>query len=153
MDKVLTTALLTIAAVVAAVMVINALLPSVGKSSNALISSQEAATQRIKTDIEIIHVASDTSLNRVYVWVKNIGASEILAIDRSDIFLKTATSYDRLPYGAGAQYWDFIIEDDTSWRPSATSKITIYLSALPAGDYLVQFFTHNAVAAQKAFSV
>ena len=153
MDKVLVTALLTMAAVVSAVLVINALVPSVGKGSSALVSSGDAAAQRIKTDVYIIHVASDASTSQIYLWVKNVGASEILAIDRSDVFLKTAGSYDRLPYASGSQYWDYQIEDETIWRPSVTNKITIYLSSLAPGNYLVRFSTNNGVTAEKAFSV
>ena len=153
MDKVLATTLLTMAAVVSAVLVINALLPSVGKGTSALVSSGDAAAQRIKTDVHIVHVATDTSSNQIYFWVKNIGAAEILAINRSDVFLKTAGSYDRLPYASGPQYWDYQIEDETIWRPSVTNKITIYLPSLAPGDYLVRFSTNNGVTAEMAFSV
>lgn len=154
MDKVIVTALLTMAAVVAAVMVVNSLIPVVGRGSSALVSSSETAAQRIKADIDIIHVASDASANEVFVWIKNVGSAEIVAIDRSDLFLRTASAYDRLPYGAGPEYWDYIIEGgETTWRPAATSKITIHLSSLPSGEYLVRFLTYNGVVAEKPFSV
>ena len=72
MDKVLTTALLTIAAVVAAVMVVNAILPAVGTGSTSVVSSSRAAADRMKTAIEIIH-ATHTNGNGVLFWVKNVG--------------------------------------------------------------------------------
>ena len=153
MDKVIVTALLTMAAVVSAVLVVNALMPTVGKSSSALIANGNAAAERIKANIEIVHIASDASTNQVYVWVKNVGATNILAIDRSDLFLKTSNSFDRLPYGSGVQYWENQLEDDILWRPTVTNKITIHLSSLPPGDYLVRFSTHNGVITEKAFSV
>ena len=153
MDKVLVTTLLTMAAVVAAVMVVNTMLPALGRSSSAVLSSSAAASNRLKTDTEIIHISTDTSSFLVYAWVKNVGATDIIAITSSDLFFKTATTFDRLPHGSGAQYWEYSIEDDTVWRPGVTIKITVHLTSLAAGDYLVRFVTHNAVTADKEFTV
>ena len=99
MDKVLVTTLLTMAAVVAAVMVVNTMLPALGRSSSAVLSSSSAAADRLKTDTEIIHVSTDTtgSPELVYAWVKNVGAADILAITSSDLFFKTDTTFDRSP--------------------------------------------------------
>ena len=157
MDKVLVTTLLTMAAVVAAVMVVNTMLPALGRSTSAVLSSSTAASDRLKTDTEIIHVASDTSGSPkiVYAWVKNVGGAEITAIDSSDLFFKTSTTFDRLSYNAScsSDCWSYSIEDDTIWRPGATIKVTINLTTLGSGDYLVRFVTHNAVSAEKEFTV
>ena len=61
MDKVITSALLIIASVIAAVALINAVIPAMGKSSSALVAANSDAADRIRTDIAILHVASDTS--------------------------------------------------------------------------------------------
>ena len=128
MDKVITTALLTTAAVVAAIMVINSMLPAIGRSSSSLLTSSGTAADRIKTDIEVIHISTSTSTNQVFVFVKNVGGTDVTALDKSDVFLKTSSSYDRLPYGSGAQYWDYVItESNTVWKPGVTLKITINL--------------------------
>ena len=157
MDKVLVTTLLTMAAVVAAVMVVNTMLPALGRSTSAVLSSSSAASARLKTDTEIIHVASDTSGSPkiVYAWVKNVGGAEITAIDSSDLFFKTSTTFDRLSYNAScsSDCWSYTIEGDTIWRPGATIKVTINLTTLATGDYLVRFITHNAVSAEKEFTV
>ncbi len=157
MDKVLVTTLLTMAAVVAAVMVVNTMLPALGRSTSAVLSSSSAASARLKTDTEIIHVASDTSGSPkiVYAWVKNVGGAEITAIDSSDLFFKTSTTFDRLSYNAScsSNCWSYTIEDDTIWRPGTTIKVTINLTTLASGDYLVRFVTHNAVSAEKEFTV
>lgn len=143
------------AAVVAAIMVVNTMLPALGRSTSAVLSSSTAASDRLKTNTEIIHIATDTSTFKVYAWVKNVGAAEITAIDASDLFYKTSTSFDRLPYNAAActGCWSYSIEDDTIWRPGATIKVTVHLTSLAAGDYMVRFVTHNAVAAEKEFTV
>ena len=160
MDKVLVTTLLTMAAVVAAVMVVNTMLPALGRSTSAVLSSSSAASERLKTDTEIIHVATNTSGSPkiVYTWVKNVGGAEITAIDSSDLFFKTATTFDRLSYDASpscsSPCWSYSIEGgDTIWRPGATLKVTINLTTLDTGDYLVRFVTHNAVSAEKEFTV
>ena len=159
MDKVLVTTLLTMAAVVAAVMVVNTMLPALGRSTSAVLSSSTAASVRLKTDTEIIHVATDTtgSPKIVYTWVKNVGGAEITAIDSSDLFFKTSTTFDRLTYDASpscsAPCWSYAVEGGGIWRPGATVKVTINLSTLAAGDYLVRFVTHNAVSAEKEFTV
>ena len=145
------------AAVVAAVMVVNTMLPALGRSTSAVLSSSSAAAKRLKTDTEIIHIATDTtgSPEIVYAWVKNVGAADIDAITSSDLFFKTSTTFDRLPYNAscGNDCWSYSIEDDTVWKPGVTVKITINLTTLAAGDYLVRFVTFNAVAAEKEFTV
>ena len=155
MDKVLVTTLLTMAAVVAAVMVVNTMLPALGRSTSAVLSSSTAASDRLKTDTEIIHVATDTSAFKVYAWVKNTGATEITAIDSGDLFYKTSSTFDRLPYNASActDCWSYTIEDDTIWSPGVTIKVTVHLTTLPTGNYLVRFVTRNAVVAEKEFTV
>ena len=158
MDKVLVTTLLTMAAVVAAVMVVNTMLPALGRSTSAVLSSSTAASDRLKTDTEIIHVATDTSAFKVYAWVKNTGATEITAIDSGDLFYKTSSTFDRLPYNAsascpGSSCWSYTIEDDTIWSPGVTIKVTVHLTTLPTGNYLVRFVTRNAVVAEKEFTV
>ena len=143
------------AAVVAAVMVVNTMLPALGRSTSAVLSSSTAASDRLKTDTEIIHVATDTATFKVYAWIKNTGATEIIAIDSGDLFYKTSTTFDRLTYNASActDCWSYSIEGDTIWRPGTTIKITVHLTTLASGDYLVRFITHNAVSAEKEFTV
>ena len=51
MEKAITSGLLIIASVVAAIALINAVIPALGKSSSALITANAAASDRIKTDI------------------------------------------------------------------------------------------------------
>ncbi len=157
MDKVLVTTLLTMAAVVAAVMVVNTMLPALGRSTSAVLSSSTAASDRLKTDTEIIHVATDTATFKVYAWIKNTGASEITAIDSGDLFYKTSTTFDRLTPGdpgCTAPCWEYTVEGSgTVWNPGDTIKVTVHLTTLPTGHYLVRFVTRNAVVAEKEFTV
>ena len=144
------------AAVVAAVMVVNTMLPALGRSTSAVLSSSTAASDRLKTDTEIIHVATDTATFKVYAWIKNTGAAEITAINSGDLFYKTSTTFDRLPHNDDActDCWSYSIEGgSTAWNPGDTIKVTLHLTTLPTGNYLVRFVTRNAVVAEKEFTV
>jgi archaellum component FlaG (FlaF/FlaG flagellin family) len=156
MDKVLTATLLTMAAVVAAIMVINTMLPALGKASSSLISSTGAASDQIKTNLDIVHVATNTSTNQILVYVKNIGTIEITDIDSSDVFLQTGTAtYDRITYNAGSNpKWIYTIQDSaTAWTQNRTVLITITVSSLTSGDYKVRIVTPNGVSTEESFSV
>ncbi|MFQ6027754.1 MAG: hypothetical protein ACE5Q6_09715 [Dehalococcoidia bacterium] len=158
MDKAITTGLLIIASIVAAMALINAVLPAMGKSSGALLAANSAASDRVRTDIEVVHVASDTSSgseDQIIVWVKNIGPNEIDSVDTSDVFLTTPSEVKRIPYGSGAEYWDYTVENGTDWTQAVTIKMTLHLAdaSVVAGVYNVNVTVYNAVSSNKDFSV
>ena len=66
--------MLTIASIVAIVAVVNAVLPSVGRTSGALISASGVVEDRIASQIEIVHATGQNGNPDATVWVKNIGA-------------------------------------------------------------------------------
>ena len=156
MEKAITTGLLIIASVVATIALINAVIPALGKSSGALVTANAAASDRIKTDIEILHATGDTSAKTVTFWVKNIGTTVIKDITASDIFLDTPSSISRLSYtsGCSSDCWDYVLEGGaTAWKNSETVKFTVTLSSLASGVYSVQLSVFNGVSADKDFSV
>ncbi len=156
MEKAITTGLLIIASVVATIALINAVIPALGKSSGALVTANAAASDRIKTDIEILHATGDTSAKTVTFWVKNIGTTTIKDITASDIFLDTPTSVSRLSYtsGCSSDCWDYVLEGGAiDWRNSETVKFTVTLSSLASGVYSVQLSVFNGVSADKDFSI
>ena len=166
MDKVITTALLTIAAVIASVIVVNTMVPALGRGSSSVVGSSAVSAEQIKTNVEIITVTAIST--EIYVWVKNVGAVEILSIDDSDVFLKDvgAASFDRMPYEAplpaddpcadapaNGNWWYCLEEGAPSWKPGNTVQVTIERSPAPSGEYLVRFVTSNGVSVEKTFSV
>ncbi len=156
MEKAITTGLFIIASVVATIALINAVIPALGKSSSALVSANSAASDRIRTDIEILHATGDTSAKTVTFWVKNIGSTTIKDITTSDIFLDTPSSVSRLSYTAGcsSDCWDYALEGGaTDWKYTETVKFTISLSSLATGVYSVRVSVFNGVSADKDFSV
>ena len=158
MDKAITSALLIIASVVAAVALINAVLPAMGKSSSALLSANSTASDRVRTSIEVVHVATDTSPgseDQVIIWVKNVGPNNIVAVNTSDVFLTTPTEVKRVPYGSGSEYWDYELESGTDWTRTSTIKITLHLAngSVVTGVYNIIFTVYNAASSSRDFSV
>ena len=91
MEKVITTAMLLMASVVAALALINAVLPALGKSSSALATANSVAAARIRTDVDVIHSTGDTS-GTITVWVKNVGAQVIRSVKDSDVIITKPTA-------------------------------------------------------------
>ena len=155
MEKSITTALLIIASIVAAMALFNAVMPAMGKSSGALVTANAAAADRIRTDIEIIHATGDSGTNKITVWVKNIGTQVISSVTASDLLITDSSSVKRLPYqsGCSSECWDYQIEDSaTAWVQAVTVKFTLS-TAVSAGAYSVSVSVANAVNATKDFSV
>ena len=155
MEKVITTALLMIASVIAATALINAVLPAANKSSGALLSANSVAADRIKTDIEIVHASGNDTSNKITMWVKNIGTKNIVPISASDVILTTPSDVLRLPYvsGCSSECGDYFVEDSGSdWKQSVTVKFTLSTS-VTTGVYTITLSVVNAVSAVKDFSV
>ena len=64
--------MLVIASLIAAIALINAVLPATGKSASALTTANSEAAKRIKTDIDVIYASGNTS-GTITIWVKNVG--------------------------------------------------------------------------------
>ena len=160
MDKVITTGLLIIASIAAAIALINAVLPAMNRSSSALVAANSSAADRIRTHIEVVHVASDTSPggeDQIIIWVKNVGVNRIVPIESSDIFLDMPSTVKQLSHGSssGAEYWDYTIENGAEWTQGVTVKMTAHLAngSVTSGTYSVSVSVYNAVTASKDFSI
>ena len=155
MEKAITSALLIIASIIAAMALINAVIPAASKSSGALLMANSTAADRIKTDIEIVHASGDDTSNKVTLWVKNIGTKTIVPVSASDVILTTPSDVLWLPYvsGCSSECWDYPVEDSGSdWKQSVTVKFTLSTS-VTAGVYTVAVSVVNAVGAVTDFSV
>ena len=156
MDKVIVTALLTIGAVTAALVVIVAMGPSIADSSQAVAESQNEAADRIRTSIEIIAVTADSGGTQIDAWVKNVGVEPISPVNKTDVFVITpGTRYDAMTYSTapGDKTWK---EDPvpSPWDRSDTLHIIIDLSAsaLTVGDHQLRVTTRNGITADMTFS-
>lgn len=150
--------MLTIAAIVAIVAVVNAVLPSVSRTSGALISASNVVEDRISSQIEIVHATGQDANADAEVWVKNTGSSSIGAVDRVDVFFGPDGDFQRIPQGdpgCTAPCWEYAVENASSWEPTATLHITIHANTnLASGTtYYVKVVTPNGISNSKFFTV
>jgi hypothetical protein len=151
MDKVMVTLLLLIAGVVCSLVLLNAVYPAITGSSSAVVDAASKIDDRIRSNIAIIEMSHSGS--NAYIWVKNVGASSIGGLSNGDIFFGPQGNFARIPYGGStAPYWDYILENDTRWGPSATLKITIHYTDTPSGEYYFKLVTPNGVSAEDFYS-
>lgn len=155
MDKVIVTALLIVAGVVAAVILYNSIYPAIAESGDALARRQRQIDDRLQSQIEIIHAAPDGAItDGAWVWVKNVGSQRISAIENCDLFFGPEGSFSRLSYGDGDGQWTYEVENGTEWDPSTTLKITVdYTESLSDGTrYFVKVTTPNGISDEYYFS-
>ncbi len=180
MDKAIVTLLLTVAGVIAAVAVMNAVYPAVTRSSSALSSASGNVDERIKTSVSVVQGLGelnssgtfvDTNSNSLFdffIWVKNVGDIRVSAIEESDVFFgqpgaAAAHTVKRVPHtsDAGGTYpqWSYAVENGTDWGPANTIKVTVAFNdgcpgacSKPAGTYYLRFITPNGVSAEHYFS-
>lgn len=156
MDKVIVTGLLIIGSVTAALVVILTIGPSVSNSSQSVLQTQREASVRIKTDIEIIAVAANSSGTLIDAWVKNVGVAPIMGLSTSDVFVVTAgVRYDSMVYAtSGDNTWTELPPDST-WERGQTLHMAITLPAgdpLTSGNHTIRVSTPNGIIAERVFS-
>lgn len=150
--------MLTIASIVAIVAVVNAVLPSVSRTSGALISASSVVEDRIASQIEIVHATGQDGDPDAEVWVKNTGAATVDGLNRVDVFFGPDGDFQRIPQGdpgCTAPCWEYALENASTWEPTATLHITIRSSSdLASGTtYYVKVVTPNGIADSKFFTV
>ena len=146
------------AAIVAIGSVITALMPAVNRAGTALVTSADVADDRLSSRVEIIHAIGQDTATFADVWVKNTGSTRIAAITQSDVFFGPETDFQRIPYGGAScsvPCWEYTVENDTEWNPTATLHITIHVStALATGNtYYVKVVAANGVEDSKFFTL
>ena len=156
MDKAIITSFMIIASVVCAMLVFNAVYPAVIRSSDAMVSMKGRVDDRLKSQIEIIHATGKSTDSDVSVWVKNIGSLRIGAVESCDVFFGQEGEFVRVPYGSGGPpHWEYTLENDTDWNPSATVKILIRYGVVSPdpGRHFLKVTTPNGVSDEYYFSI
>jgi archaellum component FlaF (FlaF/FlaG flagellin family) len=166
-DKVITSMLLIIAAIVATVVVINAVLPSIQRTSSDIAAASDVVGARLRSDVRIVETAGVVGNDYLQVWAKNVGASNIPSLEKIDVFFGETTDFERIGYDPEdtcpnpsppprtENCWQYALENDTEWTPYATLRITIYLTYnLETGkDYVSTIVLPNGLIASKIFSL
>ncbi len=151
--------MLTIASIVAIVAVVNAVLPSVGRTSGALTSASSVVEDRISSQIQIVHATGQDGNPDANVWAKNIGSAAVDPLSRVDVFFGPTGNFQRIPQGdpgCSAPCWEYTLENGTSiWEQTSTLRITVHNSGnLATGTtYYVKVVTPNGITDSKFFTV
>lgn len=133
-------------------------MPAISRAGNSLVSSADIADSRLSSRVEIIHATGQDTGTDAEAWVKNTGAARIDAIAQADVFFGPENDFQRIPYGGSgcsAPCWEYTVENDTEWNPTATLHLTVHLSsALAAGNtYYVKLVASNGVEDSKFFTL
>jgi hypothetical protein len=149
LDKTIVTALLLIAGVISVVVMFNAIYPAITEGSSAMVGMERRIAERFRSQIEIVHVAPDgVTTKTALIWVKNIGATAVRPVESCDLFFGPEGNFARIPYQTGDSHWTYTIENDSTWKPTATIKITLdYAEFLADGErYYVKLVLPNGIA-------
>jgi flagellar protein FlaG len=147
-----------VAGIVAVVAVINAVLPSVDRTSGALTSTASVIDDRLGSQVEIVHATGEDGGTVADVWAKNVGSTIIRPLDKMDLFFGPEGQFVRIPYGGEsctAPCWEYDLENDTDWKPTATLHIIIHLEDALATDtvYYAKIVAPNGSSDAKYFTV
>lgn len=170
MDKAIITTLLIVISMAMAVLLFNAAYPAILESSTAMTNMTARADERLKSQITVIHATGeldssgswdDTNSNGdfdVFIWVKNVGTTRIIALEQTDLFFGPEGNFTRIPSeseaGGGYPYWEWEIENGSQWTPTATVKFTIHYAApLVTERYFVKVIIPSGVFDEHFFSM
>ena len=167
MDKVITSMLLIISAVVATVVVVNSVLPAIQRTSSDIVAASDVLGRRLRSDVKIIETSGVAGDDFVQIWAKNVGASDIPSLDKIDVFFGEANGFERITYDAEPtcpnpsppprteNCWQYSVENDTEWTPYSTLRITVYLTYdLQAGtEYVSTIVLPNGLSASRVFTL
>jgi flagellar protein FlaG len=153
--EVITSAILVIVSVIAAVTFVNAILPSVYGLSESYSSVSRNMEDQFRTDIDIIFIYPDG--NNVSVWVKNVGSSNIplSQLQLCDVFILSSSNYWNPGFESNSTpSWECTLEngDGDTWNRGETIKAAIELDYLPSDIYQITFFLYNGVSTSDTFS-
>ena len=139
-------------------------MPAISRAGQSLVLSADVADSRLSSRVEIVHATGQVGGTQVEAWVKNTGATQIIAIPKSDVFFGPQTDFQRVTYGGQlggpactAPCWQYALENDTQWNPTATLHVRIFLAAgspLVAGTaYYVKVVAPTGVEDSKFFTL
>ena len=159
--------LLMIAAIVSTVVVINSIMPAIQRTSSDIMAASDVVGNRLRSDVKIIETSGLDTEDTVQVWAKNVGAADILSLEKIDVFFGETTNFERIAYDQTSACpnpvppprttpcWQYTLENASKWSPYATLRISIYLDYnLAAGtEYVAKIVLPNGIMASKIFAI
>ena len=160
-EETISTAILTVATIIAAVVLLTAIYPSLYAVSGSILSMDSVATDRIRTDMTVLaEYPSSVDGNFVLVaWIKNTGSTTIdqASLGQSDVYLYTGSGKTTLISRSGGNpSWTYAILNGNGgpdWDPGETLQVTItYGNSLSPGTMKFRLALDNGVYTEDTFS-
>jgi hypothetical protein len=129
-------------------------LNQMGIFKSTLATAGSAEKEIALTRIKVLY-ATNSSDNQIDLWVKNIGANQIVALDKVDVYFGKLSYVQMIPYnGTSAPSWEYAAPSST-WSTKDTVEINIsYDSTLERNvNYVVRISTPNGVSDDYIFSI
>jgi flagellar protein FlaG len=159
-EEAISTAILTVATIIAALVLVNAMYPSLYSASGSMLGMNDRAAERIRTDLTVLtewyppaHPADDI---RLEAWIKNTGSTTVTAkdMDASDLFLYTGNGKNVRITG---DMWDCEIlngDGDANWGPTETVHLTVHFdpAGSSAGNWRIRLALPSGVYAEDSFT-
>lgn len=159
-EEAISTAILTVATIIAALVLVNAMYPSLYSASGSILSMNDRTADRIRTDLTVLtewyplsHPADDI---RLEAWIKNTGTTTITRKDlgNSDVFLDTGNRMSvRIPDGDWTG--DLVNDDgDGNWGPTETLHVTVRFdpAGTSRGNWWLRLALPNGIYAEDSFA-
>jgi archaeal flagellar protein FlaG len=159
-EEAISTAILTVATIIAALVLVNAMYPSLYSASGSILSMNDRTADRIRTDLTVLtewyplsHPADDIQLE---AWVKNTGSTIITEKDlgNSDLFLDTGNH--RSVRIANSDWAGALVNDDGdgNWGPTETLHLTVHFNPAGSstGNWWLRLALPNGVYTEDSFA-
>ncbi|MEM0005392.1 MAG: hypothetical protein QXV81_03070 [Ignisphaera sp.] len=136
-SEAVSTAILIVAGVIVATAIVSAIYSQASLMSSAVRIASRISEDRIRTEVRIVHVAVNSSVDGGYllIFIKNIGSRGIAQeeISKSDIYIGSETCSSMYLYSPEPTQnrWSFTIVDsngDNVWSPGETLIVRVFNS-------------------------
>jgi flagellar protein FlaG len=153
-QDVISSAILIIAAVIATVVLVNALYPSLYMVTGSVASASDTSSDRLLTDVKIVMASAEGS-GTLHVWVKNDGSTKVPGsrIAYTDVYFGDRGHMSKASANvSGALRWTYVLDDlngDGNWGPGETLQITVTDESgtgFTAGDHQVKLVLYNSAS-------
>ncbi len=160
-SEVISSALLMIATVIAAVALINAVFPSIYGISGSITTMTHTVDDRMKTDFKFIYETTD-QLYTLTAWLKNTGETQVIPVkfNSTDVFYGNTSGVMKRAIldSESAPCWNYTIENDNGngkWDPGETLRINIRSDVqFTLGDrYKIRMVLYNGAFCEDYFTV
>jgi len=160
-QETISSAVLIIAAIIATVVLVNAIYPSLFRTTDTVGSVSDTANNRVNTELKVA-MTSQPNATSLSAWVKNVGSVEIPAarMAYTDVYFGDPGSMARADSaGSAAYHWSYTLDDvdgDGDWGPGETARFLITDAAashLTAGTHDLKIVLYNSASAEEAVTI